>query len=336
MGLFFIGLGEFACLLLLAVGIVWLILNIFRKKSKKKPIITAVSSIVVFLVLVGLSGTFYSEEMEQQRIEREAKESEERAIKESIKNVEMAIEESKLVETAEETELQTKEESTEKTMESEKEIIESETDEQTIEQEAENEISEDEKLMADLSEILNQDVADKLCDILLNQIGFVNVEYLGKNAVGTMNYDFTSERYNFTVTVSDDVYRVFQSSGGFVFYEDGQVKNTISDVESKIIDRNDRSAYYFMAQRIVEAGLKNPGSADFPSIVTRPEEIAMSKKDDVVAVQSWVEAKNSFDAKVRSQWIVEFRVIDLDTYSYEPIYLSVDGEVLFGEYLNLD
>ncbi len=336
MGLFFIGLGEFACLLLFAVGIVWLILNIFRRKSKKKPIITAVSSIVVFLVLVGLSGTFYSEEMEQQQIEREVKEAEERAIRESIKNVEMAIEESKLVETAEETELRIKEESTEKTMKSEKETIESETEEQTTEQKTESEISEDDKLMADLSEILNRDVADKLCDILINQIGFVNVKYLGKNAVGTMNYDFASERYNFTVTVSDDVYRVFQSSGGFVFYEDGEVKNTISDVESKTINRNDRSAYYFMAQQIVEAGLKNPGSADFPSIVTRPEEIAMSKKDDVVAVQSWVEAKNSFDAKVRSQWIVEFRVIDLDTYSYEPIYLSVDGEVLFGEYLNLD
>lgn len=142
MGLFFIGLGEFACLLLLAVGIAWLILNIFRKKSKKKPIITAVSSIVVFLVLVGLSGTFYSEEMEYQRIEREAKEAEERAIRESIKNVEMAIEESKLVETAEETELRIKEESTEKTMESEKETIESETDEQTAEQEAKDQPNE--------------------------------------------------------------------------------------------------------------------------------------------------------------------------------------------------
>lgn len=336
MGLFFIGLGEFACLAVLVVGIIGLILNIFKRKSKKKSIITTASSAAVFLILVGLSGTFYSEEMGQQQIEREAKEAEERAIRESIKNVEMAIEESNLAEIAEEIELQTEEESTGKIIESEQETTESKMEEQTTEQEVESKISEDEKLMADLSEILNQDVADKLCDILLNQIGFVNVEYLGKSAVGTMNYDFTSEKYNFTVTASDDVYRVFQSSGGFVFYEDGEVKNTISDVESKIIDRNDRSAYYFMAQQIVEAGLKNPSSANFPSIVTRPEEIAMSQKDDVVAVQSWVEAKNSFDAKVRSQWIVEFRVIDLDTYSYEPIYLSVDGEVLFGEYLNLD
>ena len=208
-------------------------------------------------------------------------------------------------------------------------IEETQTEESTI-------LSLSEELLNDLRSILNEDVADKAYDIIINQIGFSDVEYIGKNPVGDSNYDFSSDKYDFTMTASDDVYRIFQPSGGFVFYEDGEVKNKISDVENKTIDHNDRTTYYIIAQMIVENGLKNPKSADFPSIVTRPEEIAMSKNEDIVAVQSYVEAQNSFGTMVRSKWLVEFRVIDLDTYLYEPLYINIDGEVLYGEYVDLN
>ena len=237
-----------------------------------------------------------------------------------------------------------KEETVQSIIETETFVNEPETEPVTIINESAEEtqteepttMSSDEKLLDDLHSILSEDVANKAYDILINQIGFTNVEYVGKNPVGDSNYDFSSDKYNFMMTASDDVYRVYQSRGGFVFYEDGEVKNSVSDAESKTIDQYDRNAYYIIAQWIVESGLKNPKSADFPSIVTRPEEIAMSKNGNIVAVQSYVDAQNSFGATVRSTWLVEFRVIDLDTYSYEPIYVNIDGKILYGEFIDLN
>lgn len=204
------------------------------------------------------------------------------------------------------------------------------------ESKAEIVLSKDEQLLVDLTELLGNDVGNKAYDIMLNQIGFSNVEYEGKNSMGNTNYDFVSEYYDFTMTASDDVYRIFQPNGGVVFYEDGEVKTTVADLESKRIDHYDRTAYYIIAQMMVEEGLKNPGSAKFPSIVTRPEEIGMSKNDDIVGVQSYVDAQNSYGAMVRSSWTVEFRVLNLASYSYEPLFLSIDGKVLYGEFIDLD
>lgn len=304
-----------------------LILSIICLKGKKSNLnmaiaglITSVIGIVIFcfMMVVVIKGIKFSESETQ--------------IKEEIITETETIEESSIVESTKET-INTSAVETE-------EIVSQTIDEKSSEESTEIiETTEDfteDKLLTDLKGILSEEVANKTYDILVNQIGFQNVEYIGKNSVGTTNYDFTSEKYNFTVTASDDVYRIFQPSSGFVFYEDGQIKNTVSSVESKKIDNNDKAAYYYIAQMIVESGLKNPGSSDFPSIVTRPEEIAMSKKDNIVAVQSWVEAKNSFNAKIRSQWIAEFSIIDLETYSYEPIYLNIDGEVLFGEFVDVN
>lgn len=139
MGLLLIGLGEFICLIAFTLGIIWLILNIIRKKDKKKPTITMVMSIIVLLILVGLSGAFYSEEMEQQRIEREAKEAEERAAKESIEEEEKVSEEPKLEKIEEKVEVKTELPNKEEPLE---ESTEDEIVEQPTEQESEDQSNE--------------------------------------------------------------------------------------------------------------------------------------------------------------------------------------------------
>ena len=357
MGLFFIGLGEFICLIAFLMGVLWLILNFIRKRKKNKPMIAIACSAIGLFVLVFLSGVLYSDEMEQQRLVRESERAEEESMKQLLKELEEAKISSEEVsmESPSETESTEKSEENIEINEQSKEVKESSEETQTKVEEStkekiENDVEEsmvlapeidteaslNDKLLNDLRSILSEDIANKAYDILVNQIGFSNVEFVGKSLVGDSNYEFSSDKYDFTMTASDDVYRVFQPSGGFVFYEDGEVKNSVSDAESKTIDHDDIYAYYIMAQAIVESGLKNPKSADFPSIVTRPEEIAVSKNEDIIAMQSYVDAQNSFGATVRSEWLVEFRVIDLDTYSYEPIYVNVDGEVLYGEYIDLN
>lgn len=328
-------IGIIPCSISLALSIISL-KN--QKPHKDMAIIGLVTSAVGILIFVLMMVLVIKNVDMADRTENEIASTEIESVNNEYKNNSTA--ELKKEEIESEEVKQTSEEiSTENLPEGVEESLEEtqiQTEPENMELETNEGISSNEKLLNDLRLILSEDIADKAYDILINQIGFTNVEYIGKNSFGDSNYDFSSDKYDFTMTASDDVYRVFQPSGGFVFYEDGEVKNSVSDAENKTINQYDRNAYYIIAQWIVESGLKNPNSADFPSIVTRPAEIAMSKNENIVAVQSYVDAQNSFGATVRSKWLVEFRVIDLDTYSYEPIYVNINGEVLHGEYVDLN
>ncbi len=188
--------------------------------------------------------------------------------------------------------------------------------------------------LTDLEKVLDDKIAQKVDNILKNEIGFSDLEYIGQ-IDGTTNYEISADGYDIVVTASDDVYRVFIPNSSYTFYEDGKVKMAVSELEARTIDSNASNRYYIMAQEIVENCLKNPKSADFPSIVTHPEEIAMQRNGDIVAVQSYVDATNSFGATIRSKWLVEFKVLDLENYSYEILYINMDGETS-GEYVELD
>lgn len=224
------------------------------------------------------------------------------------------------------TETEEKDKREEQTEEDKKEMTELQEDKTAT--------TEKESFLEELKKVLDEDVAEKSYDILVNQIGFSEIEYKEKMD-GLTNYEITANGYNVVLTASDDVYRIFIPSSSYVFYEDGELKLKLSDLEDRVIDYNDRTVYYIMAQDIVCSGLKNPNSADFPSIVTHPEETSMQKNGDIVAVQSYVEVKNDFGMKVRNNFVVEFRVIDMDSYSYELIYINIEGQES-GEFINLD
>jgi len=101
----------------------------------------------------------------------------------------------------------------------------------------------------------------------------------------------------------------------------------------RVIDHD--VSYYSIAQEIVKSSLKSPKSADFPSIVWSPEDIKMQRNGDLVAVQSYVDAQNSFGAEIRSEFLVEFIVTDIDTYTYTPVYVKIDEETS-GEFMEFD
>lgn len=192
----------------------------------------------------------------------------------------------------------------------------------------------EDNFLSDPSNVMDKKVAKKAYNILKKKIGFSELEY--KDQLGeTTNYEIVADGYYMVLTASDDVYRIFIPNSSYVFYEDGEVKMTAADFKSKTIDQSEMYSYYSIAQEIVESSLKNPKSADFPSAVMHPEEISMQKDGDIVAVQSYVDAKNSFNATIRTKWMVEFRVFDLETYSYEVLYINMDGETS-GEYVELD
>lgn len=200
-----------------------------------------------------------------------------------------------------------------------------ETDDSEIE---ESSLSQQEQFIEDSSEYLSSDVSNKLYSIIISDLGFEEVRFMGKSEAGDSIWTVYCDDISVTVTASDDVYMIW--SGDYTFYDSGVVM-TKQQMESTLITSSQQTSYYLIAKEIVSQNLKNPGSASFPSA----SETGMVKKDNVVAVQGYVDATNSFGGYVRSQWTVEFRVTDLDSFSYETIYINIDGQSS-GTYIELN
>lgn len=327
------------CLSVICMGIALLslpIMMLMKKGAKKSLIFFGISFfafIALMVIYVKAIPESTKEEIRIQSEERAKEKAEEEARKES---------ESLSAETA--TDEEQTETETEPIVES---VTEAETTTESVTEEStepatdpsveETTTSSGDPLMDSLKSILSDKVAEKAYDLIVNQIGFSGVRYKGKNSMGNDNYDFVSDSFSFTLTASDDVYRIFQPGGGATFYSDGAVKHKVSDYvnTSSSIDQYDAIYYMQIAEEIVKGNLKDPRSAKFPSIVTNSSEIGMQKKGDIVGVQSYVDATNSFGAKVRTKWLVEFEVVDLSKYSYKTVYIKI-GDSTAGEYVDLN
>lgn len=108
------------------------------------------------------------------------------------------------------------------------------------------------------------------------------------------------------------------------FYEDAD-----SDTNDKYYLNSETAE---MAQEIVLNYLKSPNSAKFP---WNTDEIGFSKNGNIVSVQGYVDAQNSFGAEIRSQWTVQYEITDFDNLLCNPLYVNIDGTEV-GTYTNLE
>ena len=173
---------------------------------------------------------------------------------------------------------------------------------------------------------VTKEAAADTYDVINNALGFNNVT-VNKNPMGTL-FEIKADDYNLKVTVSDKLYMII--CGDYNLYDDDIVKFTKQDLENRKIGNN-QSNYYVIAQEIITNNLKNPSSARFCSI----NNCKMEKNEDYVAVKGYVDATNSFGAQVRSDFVVEFKVLDLASFSYEIVYINIDGNS-YGTYVDLN
>lgn len=184
-----------------------------------------------------------------------------------------------------------------------------------------------------LSEYISDDEADKLIDILTNQLGYSKDElifdckYDGDNI-----YSIYLDNLHYKLMVFDGDYRIWNDS--HILYEEGQVLMTKKDVEDRLFDSYDAAIYYDMAKEIIKDCLKSPSSAKFPSL-TFTNDVAMARNKDLVVVKSYVTAENSFSAKIQTDYMVEFQVLDKDNFAYNVIYIQIDNETS-GEYVDIN
>jgi hypothetical protein len=179
--------------------------------------------------------------------------------------------------------------------------------------------------------VCKEKTAANLYTVLKKQLGFKKVEF--KDGADTY-FTIDADSYILDVVVGED--EIFSIAyNGVNMYMDGKVTHTLRDVQAREITSSDGGKYYEMAKDLVKNNLKSPSSAKFPSYLWEGDQISMGRNGDYVVVQSYVDADNSFGANIRSEYIVEFQVIDMDLYSYQPIYINIDGEES-GTYKKLD
>ena len=150
-------------------------------------------------------------------------------------------------------------------------------------------VFEEDPLLVDLRKIFSEEFALQIIDIIRNQIGFVDVEFLEKLG-DTSNYSLMADGVSIVMTAyeEDEYIRIFTPNGGGVYYEDGNVLLTAEEKLATVISWEDRIVYYIMAEDIIKNNLKSPNSAKFASLYSG--EITMQKKDEIVGVSSYVDA----------------------------------------------
>jgi hypothetical protein len=215
----------------------------------------------------------------------------------------------------------------------ESESEETESEEES-ESESESEESQPEESKKTLSSYFDDDMCDQIMSLLENDIGFAGIQFVEKDSALEIYY-FTVDGYSIAVTAySDDgVYNVYtENNMNNMFYDiDEGIEMTYEEFKSKVIPIGDRSSYYIMAKEAVKSALVSPSSAKFSS----ESETSYGKKGDIVAIQGTVTSKNRLGVKITSDFLVEIQVYDIQTYSYDILYLKLDGESS-GTWVDLD
>lgn len=177
---------------------------------------------------------------------------------------------------------------------------------------------------------LKEETAQKIYRLLHDEMHFSEIQFCGKNAVAQINWDILADGYEIMLTADDDgIYRAI--CGSFVLYENSQVAMTKEEMEARRYTHKDATYYYVIAQDIVSSVLVSPSSAKFCA----QKECGMGKNGDLVVVQGYVESKNSFGVMLKSNFTVQFYVIDLESFLYEPLYIEIGGQTA-GEFVEMD
>lgn len=86
-------------------------------------------------------------------------------------------------------------------------------------------------------------------------------------------------------------------------------------------------------EQVVNQILKSPGSAKYPGTFLNPlKDWGMKKVNNLVTVSSYVDAENSFGAKPRTYFVMQFRMNDDGSGSLS--YFKFGNQVVTGSYSN--
>lgn len=176
---------------------------------------------------------------------------------------------------------------------------------------------------------LSEETAKSVYGLLTNDLLCTDVEFFQKSAIGNALWEVHTSNYSLKVAADDEgIYSV--RCGDYEMYDGANVLYTCEDLAAR--DTTEHRSYYLtIAMNIVEGSLKAPSTAEFQSSA----EMGVARNGELVAVEGYVDAQNGFGAMIRSEFVVEFRVIDIESLTYETVYIQIDDKTA-GEFINLD
>jgi len=93
-------------------------------------------------------------------------------------------------------------------------------------------------------------------------------------------------------------------------------------------DESDYGTFLVLSEEAVKSALKAPSTAKFPDSFINSDQWHMSKSNNIVTVQSYVDAENSFGAMLRNNFTAQFSYV-----SQTLTYLEIAGKVVYGTFL---
>lgn len=182
------------------------------------------------------------------------------------------------------------------------------------------------KFVSKMKKHVGKKQAKKVYSIYKKKIGFKEIEYEKKQG-DLDNYVIIADGFKTCCTCSFSYVRIFIPNTDNVFYEDGNVLLTYKEFKKTVFEPYETTTYDIIAEEIVRPCLKTPDDADFSS----SEETLYRKYDKLIAVQGYVDSYNSFGAKIRTNYTVQFTIIDYDAIQYETHYVKI-GDTSEGQF----
>lgn len=118
----------------------------------------------------------------------------------------------------------------------------------------------------------------------------------------------------------------------YVLYDGKEIKID----KQGLLDRQllDTTRYYIIAREVIEDNIKTPKTAEFPPLDS--SDVNMQRNGDLVGIEGYFDAQNTYGAMIRSKYLIEVTITDLDTYDYNVVYVNIDGEKIKGEWVEVE
>lgn len=297
--LFWLGFTSLGASIVLVVIFV---LNIFRKKPKKKFILSALACFVAFIVFaIAGAQVDYKNMTPEERAEYDSRAAAESESREAAK---AAKEATKAQEKAAKEAAKKQETTTERVIEQSVQLI---------------------MKSANISETQARTV---LADF--KAVGIDTITYCeALSSDGTdKSFKFSSDKVSGTLIISNGK-TSYISSGGVELFN-SKKGGALADVNDYYLSSYEKNYYKGMAEQHVKQFLKAPSTASFPDLTDASSWI-VSRYKDTVTVYAWVDSQNSYGAMLRSDFTVQM------SYSSEGTvltYAEVENRVLYGSFVS--
>ena len=177
-----------------------------------------------------------------------------------------------------------------------------------------------------MSAIIGETTTNTIVKVL-NDAGFTDITF--KQRMGdTYNFEIAADGYVLRVTAfEDELISIWNSNA--VVYENGNIKDTKSDIIARSITSNQMIVYKIISEEIIDECLIN-------SFMAKYSNWGMCKDGNIVAVSGTVKAKNAFNAKVQERFVVEFEIFSENApYSYNVLYVQI-GDTKAGTFVDIN